>query len=412
MFNAFNDSIKQRIISELRNFWSYDPNYRDDLVQNIQGKYSWRERPPMGIIVKNSSANPFQLSADNFQGTVISHVGLAKFENYPGLAIEWVREDSRAIQNNGGTFPTAPGLYFIGIEKEPVDLGGQTQERLVFYVDPLIQVLDETPTKATPTVWQIAHAHRKGTLRLYELPGNVELFHGIDYTSTLDAEGEPTGEIVLAQSLPNGLSLSADYLYTGASTGPFLIRENHSNVSAIPGVCMAFGRRVEKGDRLIVAVTDRRQPSAREYGGRWEISIDIDIMARDPIAQDEITRQTMMFLWGVARNHLSSDGIEIINVTHGGESEEIFDETGDDYFYNASLSLTLYSDWAIHVPLPVQFSRVSAQTLAQAAVEAGLTPEELIVQEESLLRVVPDIQLRNFKDPYFKGRTRTFEMIR
>ena len=158
--------------------------------------------------------------------------------------------------------------------------------------------------------------------------------------------------------------------------------------------------------------TDRRQPSAREYGGRWEISIDIDIMARDPIAQDEITRQTMMFLWGVARNHLSSDGIEIINVTHGGESEEIFDETGDDYFYNASLSLTLYSDWAIHVPLPVQFSRVSAQTLAQAAVEAGLTPEELIVQEESLLRVVPDIQLRNFKDPYFKGRTRTFEMIR
>lgn len=410
MFNAFTDSVKQRIISELRNFWSYDPNYRDDLVPHIQGKYSVRDRPQMGIIVKNSSATPFQLSADNFQATIISHVHLAKLGNFPGLSLEWVIEDRRAIAINQGTFPTPAGLYYIVVEKEPFTIGGLIQDRLVFYVDPLLEASDETPIKASDTVWQLANAHVAGTLQLFELPGNIKLFEGVNYTLTLDGEGNPTGEIVLAEVLPNGLSLSADYLHPGTSSGPFLIRENHSNVAAIPGVVLAFGRRVEGGDRLVVVVTDRRQPSALEYGGRWEISLDIDIMARDPTAQDEILRKTMIFLWGIARSHLSDEGIEILTVTHGGEAEEIYDENGDDYFFNASLSVSLYSDWAIHVPLTGSFSRVSMQTLAQAAEAAGLTPEELIAQEEGLLRQV--VAIREFRDPFFVGRNQTFEVIR
>ena len=89
MYYFLTEAVKRRFLLELRNFWSYHPRYRD-IVDHIQGKYSFRERPSYGIILKTASANQVQLSADNFVGTVVSYVQLAKYQDKPGLAVEWL----------------------------------------------------------------------------------------------------------------------------------------------------------------------------------------------------------------------------------------------------------------------------------------------------------------------------------
>ena len=56
MFANLTVAVKRRILQELRSFWSLDPNYRDTLVPNIQGRYSFRERPQQAIIVKGDQS--------------------------------------------------------------------------------------------------------------------------------------------------------------------------------------------------------------------------------------------------------------------------------------------------------------------------------------------------------------------
>jgi len=387
---------------ELQTFWATHPKYRD-IVEHIQGKYSFRERPSYGIVLKTSSANMVQLSADNFLGTVESYIHLAKVAmegggEYPGLAVEWVREDGRAIQENGGTFPSPAGIYYITLTADKE-----------FEVEPLVEVQDETLTHVGGADYIAAHPFLDGSIRIYQMPGAVQLVPGVNLTINPD-----TGGVSLAHPLAKGQYLSVDYRYAGDTTGPWAIKENYANKGAIPGVVLAFGRRCEVGDCLAVVVHSRRQPTALEYGGKWEISLDFDIVARDPYAQQEISDMTVMFLWGVVRNQFSTEGIEITSISMGGESEEVYDENADDYYYNASISLSLQTDWAIHVPLTAIIRRVGPQTPAQIAEVAGLTDDELRVSTATLqnIQVLESLGLTSYDDPFFAGRTITFEKVR
>jgi hypothetical protein len=53
-----------------------------------------------------------------------------------------------------------------------------------------------------------------------------------------------------------------------------------------------------------------------------------------------------------------------MDISMGGEAEETYDETGDTYYYNASLSLQLQADWEMHIPLPLVISRVVMEPTA------------------------------------------------
>jgi hypothetical protein len=409
LFANLTESLKRRMILELRAFWAKDPKYRDTLVNNIQGRYSFKERPQQAIILKNASATPLQLSADHYQGTVISYCHLTRVYGQNGTSIEWVREDSRAIQANSGTFPSLPGIYYIEVRCEETTHRGVTAQHTVFYVDPLLEITDERAIMLGPRIYELgAGSFHAGSLRVYEMPGNLVFYEGINYEADPD-----TGTITLAAPLPPGSTMSCDYRYAGASTGPYLVPENGSNNRAIPGVVLAFGRRAHEGDTMAVVVTKYREDAAREYGGRWEMSLDFDIMARDVNAQGEITDRTLMYLYGPARAALSGEGIEITSASMGGEAEEIYDENGDDYFYTANLSLSVMTDWAIHVPLDYTFSRVLPQTLDSAQALAGLSDDQLRdAGSPTDLRGAQDIRLLALSDPWFRGRNKDYEMIR
>ena len=410
MFANLTEAVKRRFIQELRDFWSFDPRYRDSLVNNIQGKYAFPERPQMGIVLKGSSATPMQLSADNFQATVVSYCHLARIFNHPGLSIEWVREDSLAIQKNNGVFPSKRGVYYIEVRQESIELQGFQTTALVFYVDPLLDVVDEAPIKVGNFRYTLRNgSFHPGSLRVYLMPGNVPLTENVDYTA--DPE---TGAITMARAYGPTDFLSVDYRYAGPSLGPFPVPQDGSNNEAIPGVVLAFGRRAQAGDIMAVIVGDQREDSALEYGGRWEISLDADVIARDPIAQAEITDRTIMFIFANLRGNLSAEGIEITQVSMGGEAEEVYDETGDDYYYTASISVTVLTDWSLHVPLDQALLRLLPNTLFAQQAVSTLSDAQIAEMRETPTTLVATENLNILQpaDPYFRDRTRDFELIR
>lgn len=409
MYAVLSEAIKYRLLLELKGYWANHPKYKDSLVPNIQGKYRFTERPQQAIVLKNTSANPLQFSADHYIGTVISYCGLFKYFGKNGTSIEWIQEDKRAIQRNLGIFPSAPGVYYIEVRKELYDFRGVEDLYLVFYVDSLLEKIDQRPTKTSPLIYTLSTgAFHPGSLRLYEMPGNIDMFEGVNYSA--DPE---TGIITLVRPLPPSCYLSVDYRYTGPSTGPFPVEENGSNSEAIPGVVLAFGRRAYEGDIMGVVVSERRQESSREYGGKWELSVDLDIIARDVNAQGEINDATLMFCHTELRDRLSYEGIEITAVSGGGESEDVYDETADDYTFMSSISLSISTDWAMFLPLGASVSRILPNTLEESQLMAGLTDDQLYEHgAPSGIHLAHSLGLVAIRDPFFLNRSKSFEMIR
>lgn len=393
MYYALTEAIKRRVILELRRYWSYHPKYKD-LPDHIQGKYSFRERPQYGIIVKTGSANRVDLSADNYIGVVRSYVYLTRVSGYNGLAIEWVREDELAISNNGGRFPSHPGVYYIEL----------TEDR-EFYVDPLLDVTDEAAIQSSPTEAQLQHPYIPGTLLLYEMPAGYQLVEGVNYTAD-----PATGSITLARPLSSQQYLLADYRYQGQTSGPWEIVENYSNNKAIPGCVLAFGRRNAKGDRMAVVVQPIRESAALEYGGRWDVQVEIEVLSRDVYAQQEIADQSVIYLWGIARSRLSAEGLEMTDISMGGESEEVYDETGDDYFYNSSMSMTIQTEWKVYVPLVASVRKAIPLTQEQTVVVASLSDEEVASYEDNI-RLLENLGLEPLRDPFFAGKTQHYETV-
>jgi len=176
-----------------------------------------------------------------------------------------------------------------------------------------------------------------------------------------------------------------------------------ANNTAIPGVVLAFGREVEVGDRLAVVVSSRRGPAYQEFGGRWSLSLDIDVISRDVYSQREIIDRTVTYVFGTLRPKLSTEGIEIMDISLGGEMEEVYDETGDDYFYNANFTLTVETEWSIHVPLGPWIRSVSPLS-PQTESDAEQNPNE-----PPSLR---SLGLRRSIDPFIPGRSSTYEVIK
>ena len=409
MYANLSESIKRRMLGELREFWSNDPKYRDFLVHNIQGRYSFEERPQQAIILKSTSANPINFSADHYQGTIVSYCHLARVFGRPGTSIEWVKEDSTAIQRNNGTFPSPAGIYYVEVLKEVYEYRGVPGEYLVFYVDPLLDVVDENPTFIDPLTYEVsAGRFHPGSFQAFEMPGNIRLYNGVHYSAD-----PTTGRITLVEPMSSGTHLSVDYRYPGTTVGPFPVEENGSNNQAIPGVVLAFGRKAEEGDIMAVITTTHREEQALEYGGRWEMSLEFDVMARDVNAQGEITDRTLMFLHNELRERLSASGVEITSVSMGGEGEEMYDETGDDYFYTASISVSLMTDWFAYKPLSRSLSRVLPYTVSDAEKISGLSDQQLAELSASPagLRLNESLQLIEIKDPWYRDRSKSWDLI-
>lgn len=340
--------LRRRLILELQDSFSDHPIYRK-IVPTIQNKFSFEQRPQFGIVVKGSGGNKVQLSGDNYMGQVRSRVMLA-YVGKPEFPIEWVREDQRVVATTGG-MPTAPGIYFIEILKAPT----HAEDVGEFTVSPLLTVTNE------PLLLFRSGLEREGQLELTPAPGTLRLYQngryllkeGIHYTL-----GE-SGQVTFLREFAPGARVSADYRHTAPDAGPFPFTWNSANVTALPGVILAFGKRSEAGQKVSVVVYQDLVQAAEAYGGKFEATFDLDVVARDNTQMEEIADLVFMYLWSQKKSILELEGIEIMDVSFGSESEEPVDETGDDYIFTSSMSVQIRADWELHVPMPLTISRVT-----------------------------------------------------
>jgi len=83
--------VKRRIFDELSDTLQQHSTYRDKVF--AYHKFPYKERPMMGVILKNTSGNRQRLSADDYAAEVASHVALANAKNKEGRVLKWVWED-------------------------------------------------------------------------------------------------------------------------------------------------------------------------------------------------------------------------------------------------------------------------------------------------------------------------------
>jgi hypothetical protein len=326
-YNLFS-SLKRRIILELQDSFSRHPVYAK-VVPFIQNRFTFAEQPQYGIVVKGSSSNKVQLSGD---------------------MLEWVREDTAVLVSNGDAMPTPPGVYYFECLSVPTNV----EECGTFAIDPLLTATNEVllrPSSSLEREVRLRHVPAPNAVRLWDNHNNL-LVSGRDYT--IDAAGNVR---FAASFYPSGI-VTADYRYPAPSLGPIEFYWNRADAETLPGVVLAFGKRAKVGDKIAVVVTADRVDVSRAFGGKFEASFDLDVIAQDPTQLEEIADFAVMALWGEKKSALEYEGIEILDVTMGGESEEPVDEAGDTYQYMASLSVQLRADWEMHTPLPLTISRV------------------------------------------------------
>jgi len=319
----------------------------------------------------------------------------------PAYPIEWVREDVQRIEQNGGTLPIRPGVYYIEILTVPTN----PQEQGTFAVDPLIEAVDEPLLRYESGIEREAQLQQipsKGTLRIWEnhrflLRENVD--YRVDY---LDGSIE-----LLSRGTPRAV-LTADYYWADQSIGPLPFMWNTADFKTLPGVVLAFGKRARVGDKVAIRVYPDRTDTANAYGGKFEVSFDLDIISTDPTQTEEIADLAVMYLWGQKKADLELEGIEIVDISIGGEAEDTYDEQADLWFYNASISIQLRADWEIHVPLPLTISKVTPTT---AAMDAQVTLDRRGPTENAIVWNGPtDLYFATV--PAVPGRNHAFERIR
>lgn len=320
-------------------------------------------------------------------GNVESFVMLS-YVGEPVYPIEWVREDLNAVRANNGQMPTPPGIYYLEILEAPENPQGFGS----FVIDPLRTVTEEPLAHFQSGIEreaQLQNIPLQGTVRLW-LNQRVLLKEGVDYT--IDYR---TGAVhFLVRFNPNDL-VAADYRFSEESRGPFKYQWNTSDFKTLPGVVMAFGKRSKVGDKVAIAVSPDRTDAALAYGGKFEVSFDLDVISLDAIQTEELADLVVMYLWAEKKALLEFEGIEIVDISIGGESEEIYDETGDLNYYQASLSIQFRSDWEMHIPMPLAISKVSTEKTANSA--------GLVVQ-------TPGMFMATF--PIIAGRNNDYERIK
>ncbi len=347
------NATKKRVIKELKKILYDHPRYRAD-SENVQNKFAFSERPQRGIIVNGTSADRVRLSADNYVGRLSSFVMLTQVDNHPFTSIEWVRENYALLEQYSpkrDIFPTPPGAYVIEITRLPDEARNVPG---LFTIDPYVKVDNEPLIMFSSSLGgeaQLSHDNvYQDSLRLW-LNGRRALLKDVDYS--IDYQ---TGSIEFLKPTPTGSFVHADYMYRTDIQGPFPFFQETSDATSIPGVILAFGDRAQLGDKLAVMVYDRRTDSCDIYGGKFEVNFELVVFSRDSEDREKMVDYVITSVLNI-QNRLGYEGIELLDISPGGESEDVYNAEIDDYYYETSVSLGLRVDWETYISLPVEIWR-------------------------------------------------------
>jgi hypothetical protein len=354
------NATKRRIVREIKKILYDHPRYRSD-SENVQNKFAFDERPQRGVIVNGTSADRVRLSADNYMGRLSSFCMLVPADGAPCTTVEWVRENFNILEQvspDRSVFPSAPGVYLFEVKSVPDDA-----RNIPGYitVSPILTVIGEPLITFGDTGDLDAQLSRSNiyprSVRLW-MDNRIALIPDVDFSVNYE-----TGAIRFLKEVPPGEFVHADYRYAEPQSAPFAFKSEQFDISMIPGAVLAFGDRSQECDKFSVVVTDERTDVADVYGGKFEVNFDLIAFSKDSEDREKLSDYIVMKILE-RQNALGFEGIELMDVSPGGENEDVFNPETDEYFYESSIALSLRVDWSIFVPLPVVLWRSEMSTKA------------------------------------------------
>jgi len=338
MYYILTRQLKNIIKDTLRECFDTHPKYKEI---DVQTSYVFKERPSYAIVVNSTGTSFTKLSADQQVGHLYSYAILARILGKPCTSIEWIKEDKQYLDEGGEIAPA--GKYFIEIISDK-------EFELNIQYKVFNEVIIEN-AQGGEYIFQLQHKNVvPGTLSMEaEDPFTVfeEDKFEVDYEEGIIRWTEPGG-------IPEGWTIRVTYEYLDPNSPKIFNYEPlHYNNEAIPGIILAFGDRIHIGDKQVVIVQEQRSISHYLLGGKSNIDIDCEIVAQDLSSLEEITDLATMYLWGLKRDDLYREyGVFIDDISIGGESAEVRDDTAGELEYRNTVSLSCICDWEIAFPLP------------------------------------------------------------
>lgn len=349
---------KKRLIDNIRRVLQKHPIYRED-SQNVKNKYAFTERPRRGVIIDNTSGDLINLSADNYIGTISSFVMLTRDKKCPGIFIEWVTENLHFLEKfdkKRRIFPTEPGVYVFTITEVPDEARNIPGK---YEIEPIITIPNEpliTFGSSTDLEAQLENENiYPNSVRLW-LDNRVPLIPNVDFEVNFE-----TGAVKFLKTPPVGGTIFADYRVHKPKVGPVCFYPETTDTDSIPGAIIAIGDKIEKGDSAAIVVSETRADTAKVYGGKFEMSFDITTFSRDAEDREKLTDYIVSEIIN-QKSEQEFDGFELLDISPGGESEEIFNPDTDEYYYDGTINASFRVNWEAYESLPIQVWRVTAVT--------------------------------------------------
>jgi hypothetical protein len=332
MFYRITNSVKKLIIQELQELFNDHPIFGNgNLV--ITNKYQFEERPKYALVIKTANADSIKLGLDNFKGIVQSYTTLANLKNVPGRMIEWVKEDIKNIKN-----VVKPGFYVV----EMVESDKFTVEPYLTVADEMLQIENFGELKRAILLHKNLNFGSEFLVAETAVPLKRDEHYTIDYQK---------GEIIFLKSIDDFGEITVDYQYIGQKTGPFDVQSETANLTAIPGVILAFGNFLSKGGIQVVIVYPSRQEVAKSFLGQWKLTLNLSAVAQDTDTQEQLVDLASMYLWSILQDKLIEDGIYIENFNISGETEEDEVKTSNELSFLADFSFDVHVEWEACQPI-------------------------------------------------------------
>jgi len=99
-----------------------------------------------------------------------------------------------------------------------------------------------------------------------------------------------------------------------------------------------------------VNVSQFREPQARIFGGHWDMFMTLAVISKDNRQVEEMVDQIINWLWCVKKNQLEFEGITLTRVEPTGESEESFNDTATEFYYESTIDISVMTEWQRFIP--------------------------------------------------------------
>jgi len=339
MFFEITNALKKRLTLIFQDIFQAHPIFNK---VEVFTKFPEQERPKHALMIRSVSGSSLKLSMDNFVRTARQYSSLANLKGIPGNSIEWVRDDEKQIDKI-----SAPGFYIVKMITDSS-----------FIINSFLLVDDEllkiefikgkkgANTKYSPINFETEIIFSENG---EELKRNIH--YTIDYS---------TGEILFNIDPEEfGDALYVDYQIIGEQSEEIKVETYTALTDAIPGVVLAFGDRLRKDDEQVVIVGKEPSDVAKVYGGRWQLSVDLVGLSQDDDQQERLIDYAISMFWAEWQDKLVNEGINVLDFSLSGESEDLEAEIPEEYFYTGGITFTAETDWEYFIPLVSEVRRIS-----------------------------------------------------